>query len=55
MFGTYGNGVNNMGSVVDIKTTIEGHPREFANVNAVGSVSTSDSFIITETKDGIIQ
>lgn len=55
MYPNYTNGVTNMGSVVDIKATIDGHQKEFTNVSAVNSVSTSDSFIITETKDAMIQ
>jgi len=44
-----------MGSVVDIKASFDGHQKEFTNVTAVGTVSTSDSFIITENKDAMIQ
>lgn len=55
LFPNYTNGVTNMGSVVDIKATIDGHQKEFTNVTAASTVSTSDSFIITETKDAMIQ
>lgn len=44
-----------MGSVVDIKATIDGHQREFSNVSAVATVSTSDSYIITESKEAMLQ
>ena len=54
---TYTAGVSNgmnMGSVVDITVSINDKKKEFAGVSALSSVSTSDSYIITDNKEAMI-
>lgn len=44
----------NGGAIVDIAVTIDGVRREFSGVQANSSVSTSNSYVITDSKEAMI-
>lgn len=44
----------NGGAIVDIAVTIDGQRREFSGVQANSSVSTSNNYIITDSRDAMV-
>lgn len=44
----------NSGALVDIAVTIDGHRKEFSGIQANSSVSTSNNYIITDSKEAMV-